>query len=721
MVINSLLRHISETDTAGRRGVGLELAFIVLCVLVFIPNQRNFDPNVRPVGLELSYLVNSGIIAAQVHADSGTIPLWNPYMGEGEPIFESPFSFLFNPLMTLPFFVAEPMQAVKIGFLLHIFVAAFGGWLLGYVLDFTRGGRILLALLMVGNGSIVGAYSEGFYQMGIAQTYVPLIYAGLWGTLYRRGRGWIVLLVLGAVLLVFAGTYWYVLPTMIGAIVITLFALIRRDNRTRLRIFARVLWAGVLTGGIVMVRVLPQIIHTSYIEHPDEFERFGARPPVDILQLVRQYFAPNLGNGLVGNPIYFHYVVSPVALIVLVAVLVWLYRRGYRPVVNWRLVIPALMLIVFFTFWAQGASVPVRRVYEQLPFLQEWRILGRMMAAATPLIAVLVAMMFDHVLRGRRILPDSAPELAEKIRQFLQAHPVSEKDDFTTRMLARGRRVSVTWAAHGYLILRVGVVCLGVWMSVNVLANYNRITGVQPMYEVTRAPLTQLRIDHPNDFLSVETGGFFYYLPLYEIGARAAFGNPDYRPRGITPTIANRDTMDYMAEYALDFKDDQHDIVIGMGYHVLIVESDTAQSVLWESEDVPTYSYTIDPSLIDGRIRPVTRDITESVTHFQHYYDRVRLSVPPATENRVLVITETAYPGWQVTMNGVPAQLESVGELLGVRLPIQNADAPPNIVEFRYVPVWLFRGAWISLLSLLVFVLYAARLDVGINRLFSSE
>jgi hypothetical protein len=136
---------------------------------------------------------------------------------------------------------------------------------------------------------------------------------------------------------------------------------------------------------------------------------------------------------------------------------------------------------------------------------------------------------------------------------------------------------------------------------------------------------------------------------------------------------------------------------------------------------VPTYAYTVDPSLIDERIRPVTRDITEPVTDFRHYYDRVRLSAPPVTENRVLVITETAHPDWQVTVNGVTAQLESVGELLGVHLPIQNDDAQPNIVEFRYVPVWLFRGAWISLVSLLVFLLYAVRVDVGINRLFSRD
>jgi uncharacterized membrane protein YfhO len=75
----------------------------------------------------------------------------------------------------------------------------------------------------------------------------------------------------------------------------------------------------------------------------------------------------------------------------------------------------------------------------------------------------------------------------------------------------------------------------------------------------------------------------------------------------------------------------------------------------------------------------------------------------------VLVVGETAYPGWEVSVNGESAPLESVGGLMGVTLPDQLTGTTQVI--FSYRPYWLYVGGVITLMSALVFATYLLQLD----------
>ena len=146
-------------------------------------------------------------------------------MGHGEPMFESLMSYLLNPLMSIPILSSGAVEGGKIAILLHIGIIALGGWALGRALKLKSPGTILLGLLIAGNGSFNSPLIRGFYQIGLSLAYMPWVFAGLIGLLYRdQPRRWTGVLVVALVLMLFAGTGWFVVPTLMSC---GLFALFR--------------------------------------------------------------------------------------------------------------------------------------------------------------------------------------------------------------------------------------------------------------------------------------------------------------------------------------------------------------------------------------------------------------------------------------------------------------------------------------------------------------
>src|SRR5689334_20528223 len=80
----------------------IELGIIFLLVFNFTTTLRDPAADVRIRGGEYSYLVSSGAVASSIFQKVGAIPLWNPFIGTGEPLIENPFSFVLNPLMSWP-------------------------------------------------------------------------------------------------------------------------------------------------------------------------------------------------------------------------------------------------------------------------------------------------------------------------------------------------------------------------------------------------------------------------------------------------------------------------------------------------------------------------------------------------------------------------------------------------------------------------------------------
>ncbi|MBZ0299804.1 MAG: YfhO family protein [Anaerolineae bacterium] len=670
----------------------IEISIILLTLFIATGHIRDWSPELRLDGAELSYLLNSGIVASDMVHRTGSIPLWNPFMGSGEPLIESPFSFILNPLMTIPIYLQGPVNGPKLAMFIHIVMLSLGGWALADRLKLHSPGRLLLALLLVGSGGFTGLIGKGFYQMGLSLAYVPWVFTGLLGALHDRDRRSISLLAVSSTLMIFAGTYWYVLPTAIGAALITLFALIRRDPATQRRGFnLRGLWslflATVLLTGLSAVRLLPQIVHDRLLFHPREFFDWQ---PFPFMGMFEQYFKPVTYTGTMNDQAIFFQFTLPLVFAVYLLVVRLALRRQISLRRSWRVVVPGLILMVFFAVWAQGGTPLIHWLYFQFQLLMQWRFTSRMMAAGALWVAVIAAIWFDEIV----------------VYAWL-------------RCLAAEKRADVrTMAAQTvYGILLAVTLVAGTVSTIDVLHNWRRAVGLFPLYSYDWQPLFYLRAQHPDEFLSVRTPGFFRYEPFYQLLVRASFGNPDYRPLGLPSTIGAEQLWEFPPEYAWGGVGGSDDFAYNpadFGYEP--VEGSVEHlggEILWHNVTAPSYAFIVAPERVTADSEPLDRAAITPVTTFEHRIESIAIHLDRYPPGYLLAIQEVAYPGWRASINGQEIQPESLGGRLAVYLPIQGV---PVDVAFWYDPVWLYRGAAITLISSLLFAAYSLRLGRWLRR-----
>jgi hypothetical protein len=94
---------------------------------------------------------------------------------------------------------------------------------------------------------------------------------------------------------------------------------------------------------------------------------------------------------------------------------------------------------------------------------------------------------------------------------------------------------------------------------------------------------------------------------------------------------------------------------------------------------------------------------------YEHHVDSVIVFADGVLEETLIGAQETAYPGWQVTVNGQPRQLESLYGYVGVQ--VYPKDGEGLQVVFSYQPRVLYVGAVITVISAVATGIYLLRLE----------
>lgn len=667
----------------------LEIGLILFALAIYTQNLQDFAPDKRIHGDEFSYLIGSGAVAHSVFQKTGAIPLWNPFIGMGEPLIENPFSYVLNPLMTWPVLLYGAYNGAKIAVLIHAAIMGVGGWLLAYSLRFRLPARLFLALVLAGSGSMVATIGDGFYQMALSQAYIPWVLAGVVGTLYLEKRWPIVVLAAATTLMIFAGTFWHVLPTAIGAGLLTVFALVGWDSaRRRPLIHWRRLRRATVAGGFILglaaIRLIPQFVNQDLVIHPNEMLRntfsFGA-------VLFRHFQITPPTPDMNQTIMHYHYILPlsfAVGLVIVRGLLLIVDRR--RPSLNDRpptylLLIPSLLMIVILTIWATENTPLVKFLYDHIRFLNQWRYVGRMGATASVFIALVAALWLDDLTLWIGGLT----------------------------LAVRGARWSGTLVRAVLLLVLIGT---GSLASLDVLNNWRIHSGLDTDATHERIVLTWFREQHPTEFMPILTWNFYRFLPHYEFLLRASFGNPDYRPLGLPSTLGTWQTMTrVLPQYALLFGDPVLNVLKTIGYKPVPGAPQPFKTpALYFTEQWPGYLFTTTLDRLNGpqREKPIYAFDTLPVTQYTHNIDAIKIHVNNYPLNSVLIVQETAYPGWTATINGTPVIVESVGERIGVQLP---NDVEVAEVEFRYRPILLYQSAMVSGIAFIGFTVYALQLD----------
>lgn len=687
----------------------VEFSIIIACSLLVSSQFLDSDPNKKIGGYEGEFLTNSATFVAYGLHQYGYFPLWQSTLATGEPVIENPFGFTLNPFSSVPSMVFGSNVGVRYGIVLTIILAGLGGWTLGRVLGLGSLGRVLLGLLLAGKGNMVAMINIGEFQLGGSQAYIPWVTAGMVGILrLKHQRLPVILTPVMLTLMFFAGNIYFLLPMLLStaALVVThLFAFVRVEGRLRVlvdkAVTARLVLAGLLTLGLSAVAFLPIFLQQSYVgAHPLDT---GAGTYVDLPNVLGLFFTddqtPYRLHLVPGGPEFYQSYVMPAwfALLAFIALPLATFAVERRQKSDiWKVVVPGLFVIVFCLLWGTGQNPLIGWLNANVPFFAHWRFVGRMLSFVSFWLAVLAVLQVDAF--WRMLLTE---RLWKRVRPLLR-WPV-----------LRGGLLAATFA----LALAAGWQILSQWKTV-APAQY-------ALYDEDRC-VSWLRQTYPNQYLAAWTQGYSV-LTGYTLNEIRHFNRGgDYIALGSPSTLFTGDLQRLQPQYALPWNDRERDTLRSEGYAPLTTSPliDDTNYCVWENPNTIAYAFTIaQPTLVAlGDKLPVEQKVTGQtltdvettpVTRVASLPGYIGLLVAATTEPQIVTVQEVAYPGWTVEIDQQPAQLESVGGLIGVVLPPGRGT---HLVYFAYRPLLVYVGGGLTIISALLCIAYLLRLDRFIPR-----
>lgn len=664
------------------RPVALVEILLIVCAALWATRPfATLDETERLPGGEAEWLTSSAYTAALNVREYGYLPLWQPWLETGEPLVDNPFAFVFNPVSTLPALLWGGVNGIKISVVLYALLAGIGGWFLGRMLGVGSLGRVLLGLLMLGKGNMHAMLGMGYFQLGVSQAYFPWIVGGVLAICHRPGQRWPVVLtaVMGA-LLFWAGNIWYTLPMLV---VVALLALSQLVSRREVNWYAlrRLEWAALLTLGLCAITLLPLWVQRDYIGGHAGDPAGGQ--VAEITRVIEQYFNGDFSlyeRQLAPGPWEFYYSYSiPFWFLML---MVTLLPFGWSSRTDGRIWLVGIVLILFFTLWGSGGYPSIVWLYQHVPLLDQWRFVGRALAVASFWIGVLGVMRVDTLWQA---LKQQCPKVFPAAR-------------------------SLIYVAMGVLALSSGAAAWQVVLQWHTMA---RPEGTNARYDawVTNTCVVWLREQHPGVELTVFRWDYNAVYVFLEQHVRLSNISADYYPMPQKSTLTQFDLTQMPAEYGIAVTAQDQDWFTRHDYEA--VEGTPIANCLYHNPvETLSYAFSAPLSLLRNMEENLPLSITTPIFSYTRYPDTIKLEVPDAGSEQVVVVQERAYPGWKVEVDERQSELESVGGLIGVILPPGS-----HYVQFSYRPPLFYGGMGITLVTSAICIFYLLRGD----RIFQSS
>lgn len=682
----------------------------------------------------------------------GYLPLWNPYNGGGAPLFANYQSAFLYPLNW--FGLLAPSYAA-LGWLMsvtavfHLWLAGFGMWLLG--------GRLRLTL--VGRGVLTLAYALTTYTVARLGTFPTVTVAAwipflLWsvhriaGGGSRRDYGWLTLVTALVLLGGHAQTGFY---GLLLAAFYLLWCVLRYNPAGWRRLFG--VFAAVLLGvGIAT----PQLLATAELTlnsqrssgygEVDEVFRYSYNLPRAATLLAPNLFG-NPGDGsYLGAGLIYEYgtYVGVITLVsAFVALFAWISGRGRRQNPNlsdvpfwWGVV------VVAFVF-SLGNNTPIYPfLYDNVPTFDTFQAPARWHIWTVISLAILGGIgaeswgVGSRVIFGTRLVTAGAfggALLAVFSPHYLPAD-LLEVEGFMTvvgalgwtllwvglagtltlflsgnlpaRFGSPGRGYDTLWTLLVLVVLGVDLGWAGRGLNPTVpAAFYNPLPATS---EITRGywPPSELdlltfgqRLDDEGELAIFEPGELGFNPLMYADDYRYPQVNwQEYRASNLpnlnlldrTHLLNNNEPLQ-PAAYAvyLDGLPSTDEIATA---GQLLGENDAAVDALHTATEMVALPLAGPRAALgaDG-----------DVVSVEDGYNRLTVTLVAVAEETTLTVADVAYPGWSAQINSEPAQMISAGNMARV---VDGIPAGDSVVTFVYRPWWVFPGALVSLVSLILWL-----------------
>lgn len=153
---------------------GPALVIVVLLTVYFARNLLNFNESfIAGIDIIGCHYWNAEFIRECFRMFN--IPLWNPYFYSGHPFLANPSNFVFYPSTIL--YVALPLPwAFNLDILLHLLLAALGGYYLVYLITQSKEAGIATAIVYCLSGYFIERIFAGHIALVHAAAIIPWVF-----------------------------------------------------------------------------------------------------------------------------------------------------------------------------------------------------------------------------------------------------------------------------------------------------------------------------------------------------------------------------------------------------------------------------------------------------------------------------------------------------------------------------------------------------------------
>jgi hypothetical protein len=640
---------------------------IILLVIYFFSRAAllDFDPQqLQQIG-EHEESATLPILAEIGLWRYGEIPLWNPYMLTGFPLAGDLINHFWNPVATLPVLLWGGVNGMKVSVFLSLLVAAYGQWFLAHTFNARGVFRLWSGLLFALSGGLALLWRLGWYELLVGAAWFPWCFALLWRALRRRDRLSLVLTALAVFMVLTAGGGYYPVYLGVCLIVLAIAAIATTKSGRRGVQLKRAAAVALLSIALAAVYLLPLADGLRYTQRdaPPDRDQLNSQPiPYALFNYVvsdEEWFITGVLNRSIG---YNWSYIGALPLLAL-AFTPWLFSRF-----RWRRrgILALLALLLVLLLWQASRHAPVRYLYEWLPFLYNFRFPNRLLIIATIPLVTLAAVTGQGLLVAAR-------------RRWRGRSWGGAPDD----QAASGIRLIP--------LLNVAAAVLLLASLVNVY-RVNQKFGMHPNPRLTaaRETLGYLRQVDAAPYY-VDLGGQFFWaewMPYaYEYEMPAINLHYNRRLRSMEQQTAPEAPFRAAPKYLL--LDQNQPAPPGM---TLLVNMHGVN--VWQNPNALPYAFAItDPAA------PINAQTVTPQFVALDGPNRVIVNGAAGAAGGQLVVLVSDYPGWRLTVDGQPAELQPLNGYLGAAL---LPGVHTYIFEFR--PPLHYVGLGISLVGLLVCV-----------------
>jgi len=601
-----------------------------------------------------------------------TLPLWNPLTGLGYPVLGESQTGACYPLNLTAYALFDVQTAWNLVHIVHYIAAFLAMWLFARRTGLESWGALLAAMVYVYGWFPTRAGLEWAILGGV---YLPLALWCVEGFLQTQRPAYLVGLGAALGLQLLGGHYQIAFYTwlLLAVYVLVRSRLSEAQGWQSLGLLGAALVGGILLGGVQLIPTWELKQRSQRTNAGSEHDPSSGYIPSQYLsQLVAPWYwyerpdldgelkrlrwaAPNSDTNRVEAHLYVGQ--APFYLAVGGALVMLARRRLDRWTVRWWLI--ALGAIVVAVGWCQP-------VFAHLPGFSYFRGVGRISILVTLALALLSGQALDQLL-------GATPQM---MRQLLGAG-----------------------------LLTITVVDLAWWPA---LINYSVIVPHPPIRNRDASPLRKLLLSEPQQPVRLYAPGanIANLLGVASTPVYLGLGPREYfDPRFTIPPAENNDFHAYTLEREAWLR--QAGVTHILSFEPLAARGWPAVELIWQGFDPllnpawarfhePLYLYRLQDAWgraywRDEAAEPRPRGSEIDIAEFTAHRVTAKAITPEA---RRLVLTELAYPGWSVTVDGQPAANLSTGMFRAVELP-----AGSHTVVWSYRPASVYWGLLVSALG----------------------